>query len=137
MMDTLGKRERSALMARIGPKDTRPEMIVRKTAHALGLRFRLHRRDLPGRPDLVLPKHRLVIFVHGCFWHRHRGCKNCSTPKTRPAFWQKKFEQNVRRDERVQAELVELGWRVEVVWECQTQNVDELRQRLEILTNLT
>ncbi|MCK0743940.1 very short patch repair endonuclease [Chromohalobacter nigrandesensis] len=105
-------------MATVGGKNTGPEMVVRRYLHARGYRFRLHRKDLPGKPDLVLPKYRLVIFVHGCYWHRHSGCFYASTPKTRIAFWQEKFERNLARDWRQQDALIEAGWRVLIVWQC-------------------
>ena len=105
-------------MARVRGKDTAPELRVRRIAHGMGLRFRLHRKDLPGKPDLVFTKHRLVVFVHGCFWHRHPGCSRASTPATRPDFWQTKFESNTARDRRQQADLHDLGWKVLVLWEC-------------------
>lgn len=111
--------QRSALMARIGPRNTKPEILVRRAAHRLGYRFRLYRADLPGTPDLVFPSRRVVIFVHGCFWHRHRGCSRCTAPKTRSAYWQAKFDANEARDARQIAELRELGWRVYVIWECE------------------
>lgn len=117
-------------MSRVRGKNTSPEMRVRRAAHALGLRFRLHRKDLPGKPDLVFPKHRLAIFVHGCFWHRHEGCSKASMPKTRLEFWQAKFDANVERDARVTRCLVEKEWRVAVIWECQTREPDELRDRI-------
>jgi DNA mismatch endonuclease, patch repair protein len=120
--DTVDRQRRSEIMARIGPRDTVPEMAVRRAAHRMGFRFRLHRKDLPGRPDLVFPKHRLAIFVHGCFWHRHIGCANCTMPKTRPEFWQRKFRGNVERDLRVCEQLKRLGWRTLVVWECETED---------------
>lgn len=111
---------RSALMGRIKGKNSRPEMVVRRTAHAMGFRFRLHRRDLPGTPDLVFPKLRKVIFVHGCFWHRHPHCKRTTTPKTRRRYWSEKFRDNVERDARKERELESFGWDVLVVWECET-----------------
>jgi DNA mismatch endonuclease (patch repair protein) len=117
-------------MARIGPRDTKPEMIVRRLIHALGYRFRLHRRDLPGTPDLTLPRLHKVIFVHGCFWHRHTGCKMASTPKTRIEFWQDKFRRNVERDARKEAELRALGWDVLTVWECETKSAKALAIQL-------
>ena len=95
---------------------------MRSAAHRLGLRFRLHRKGLPGSPDLVLAKHNTAIFVHGCFWHRHAGCANATTPKTRPEFWQSKFASNVARDVRNKNELKRLGWRSVVIWECETEN---------------
>lgn len=111
--------ERSALMARVGQKDTKPELVVRRALHRLGFRFRLHRRDLPGRPDIVLPKYRTAIFVHGCFWHRHPGCRRTTTPKTRTAFWRGKFEANILRDRKATEALEAAGWKVIVVWECE------------------
>ena len=122
--------ERSRNLAAISGKDTAPELTVRKMLHGMGLRFRLHREDLPGRPDIVLPRHRTVVFVHGCFWHRHEGCRFTTTPKTRREFWQAKFNGNVARDSRNQADLAELGWRVIVVWECELKQPDFLRNRL-------
>lgn len=109
-------------MSRVTGKDTKPELAVRRIAHSLGLRFRLHKRDLPGRPDLVFPKHRLAVFVHGCFWHRHEGCRLASTPKTRADFWQAKFETNVARDAAAAEQLAALGWNVLVLWECETRD---------------
>ena len=111
---------RSALMRRVRGKDTGPERTVRRAAYSLGYRFRLHRRDLPGTPDLAFPRLRKVIFVHGCFWHRHAGCSRTTTPKTRAAYWREKFEQNVERDRRNVSTLRALGWEVLVVWECET-----------------
>jgi DNA mismatch endonuclease (patch repair protein) len=125
--------QRSALMARIRGKDTSPEIAVRRATHRLGYRFRLHRRDLPGTPDLVFPARRLVLFVHGCFWHRHPGCKRCTMPKTRAAFWCEKFEANKARDVRNANELRSLGWRVEVVWECETIKAKNLYTKLRNL----
>ena len=105
-------------MAAVGQKDTKPEIVLRRLLHRAGFRFRLHRRDLPGRPDLVLAKYRAVVFVHGCFWHRHPGCRRASTPQTRREFWEAKFATNVARDERVSDALTADGWRVFTVWEC-------------------
>lgn len=105
-------------MASIRGRDTQPEMAVRRALHAAGLRYRLHMSRLPGRPDIVLPKHRAVIFVHGCFWHRHDGCRLATSPATRPEFWAAKFESNVRRDSEASARLQEAGWRVATAWEC-------------------
>lgn len=119
MVDFLSPTERSERMSRIRSKDTVPEVTLRRSLHALGLRFRLHRRDLPGRPDIVLPRHRVVIFVHGCFWHRHAGCKIATTPKSNTAFWIEKFERNVARDVRSTELLKAQGWRVIVAWECE------------------
>ncbi|MGO4722929.1 MULTISPECIES: very short patch repair endonuclease [unclassified Inquilinus] len=123
-MDSLTPAERSARMALIRSGGTLPEVLLRRALHGLGLRFVLHKKELPGRPDLVFPKHRAVVFVHGCFWHRHSNCKVASTPKSNTRYWQDKFDRNVERDVRVQTQLLALGWRVFVVWEC------ELRSRL-------
>jgi DNA mismatch endonuclease (patch repair protein) len=106
------------MMAGIGSRNTKPEIVLRQRLHREGLRFRLHAAGLPGRPDVVLPSRKITIFVHGCFWHRHAECHWCSTPATRPDFWNAKFEGNLVRDERVQAALHEAGWRVGIVWEC-------------------
>src|SRR5439155_2290711 len=111
---------RSWNMSRIRGKDTKPELLVRSALHAMGYRFRVHCRTLPGCPDLVLPKHRLIILVHGCFWHRHRNCQFAYTPKSRRAFWGRKFARNLERDAEVRRMLRRLGWRVIVIWECQT-----------------
>ena len=109
---------RSRNMQAVRAKNTKPERLVRSAAHSLGLRFRLHRRDLPGRPDLVLPKWRTVIFVNGCFWHQHIGCKKAALPKTNKTFWKQKLERNVERDGQIIAELGVAGWRVILIWEC-------------------
>lgn len=125
-MDGLTAQRRSALMSRVRGKHTSPELAVRRMAHSLGLRFRLHRKDLPGRPDLVFPKHQTVVFVHGCFWHRHPRCKNASTPKSNVEFWRDKFERNVARDAKNRADLEAAGWRVETIWECEIKSGDAL-----------
>lgn len=111
-------------MSRIGGKNTTPEVRVRKAAHALGLRFRLHLKELPGTPDIVFPKRRLALFVHGCFWHRHSGCRKATAPSSE--FWAKKFALNVARDLRVASELKKLGWRVVTIWECETKDAGQL-----------
>jgi DNA mismatch endonuclease (patch repair protein) len=113
---------RSRLMSRVRPRDTAPEMRVRQPAHSLGFRFRLHRKDLPGTPDLVFPRYSKIIFVHGCFWHRHPGCKSASFPKSHQDFWEKKFMDNVERDQRKINELNKLGWDCLVIWSCQTKD---------------
>lgn len=110
------------MMSNIKGRDTRPEIAVRRIAHRLGFRFRLHRNDLPGRPDLVFPRYRAVVFVHGCFWHRHRGCRYAYLPKTRVRFWTEKFRDNVARDRRNVDTLGKLGWRVLIIWECETRS---------------
>lgn len=127
---------RSALMSRVRGKDSSPEMKVRRTAHSLGYRFRLHSRRLPGTPDLVFPRLRKVIFVHGCFWHRHDGCSRTTTPKTRSAFWAAKFARNIERDQRVVRELRDSGWNVLIVWECQTFDTTALEERLQSFLSL-
>lgn len=116
-------------MSRIRAKDTRPELIVRSVAHGLGLRFRLHAVKLPGRPDLVFPRHRAVILVHGCFWHRHQ-CPAAATPKSNVEYWTAKFERNVLRDREVQAALHANGWRCLVIWECETTDMNKLKRRI-------
>ena len=118
MADIVNRETRSRMMAAIKGKDTKPEMILRKALHARGLRYRLHADHVPGRPDLVLAKYRAVIFVHGCFWHHHKGCRYATTPATRPDFWRKKFAANVIRDKDVRQVLASSGWRVATVWEC-------------------
>lgn len=119
-MDTVDATTRSRMMAGIGRRDTAPELRVRRFLHGAGLRFSLHRRDLPGRPDVVLPRYRTIVFIHGCFWHRHQGCPFSTTPGTRVDFWTTKFEANMARDQRNDALLSARGWQVLTVWECQT-----------------
>lgn len=121
---------RSRNMAAIRGRDTLPELAVRKILHRLGYRFRLHRRDLPGTPDIVLPKYQAVIFVHGCFWHRHPGCKFTTNPRTRSKFWEHKFRQNIDRDIRSQSAISSMGWQVIVVWECEVKDLEGLSSRL-------
>lgn len=115
-------------MSRIRGKDTKPEIIVRSMLHRMGYRFRLHRKDLPGKPDIVLPKYSTVIFVHGCFWHRHKGCKYAYTPKSRIKFWKDKFAETVKRDKQHLKQLKENGWGVFIVWECETKDMDKLKK---------
>ena len=121
---------RSRTMSRIKGKNTKPEIAVRSMLHRAGYRFRLHGRKLPGSPDIVLARHKTVVFVHGCFWHRHEGCKYATTPKTRVEFWSDKFRKNVERDARQQRELREMGWRVLIVWECELRDLETLKERL-------
>lgn len=118
-------------MSRIQNRDTKPELIVRSLLHRKGYRFRLHRKDLPGKPDIVLPCFNTIIFVNGCFWHRHEGCRFAYTPQTRVDFWQNKFNQNIKRDQKVQNELLNLGWQVYVIWECETKNPHALEKIIE------
>lgn len=135
MVDTLSPQQRSRQMARVRSQDTAPEVAVRCELHARGLRFRLHRSDLPGRPDIVLPKHRLVIYVHGCFWH---GCQRCDRGRRRPSsnrlFWNKKLDENRNRDLRNVEALQALGWETEVIWECDTRDPDRLTGVLDKLS---
>lgn len=124
------------MMAGIKGRDTRPEMLIRRGLHQRGFRYRIGLRDLPGRPDLVLPKYHAAIFVHGCYWHRHPNCRFATTPSTRTDFWQQKFAQNVDRDSRAVAALRASGWRVAIVWECgtRTQKWSTLERLVEWLT---
>lgn len=131
MGDVHTPEQRSRNMAAIRGGDTKPEMRVRSLLHGLGYRFRLHRKDLPGKPDIVLPKHRTAIFVHGCFWHCHECRYGRVTPVTRAEFWAAKREGNVARDMKKREELERAGWRVETIWECETRNEDQLRSSLE------
>lgn len=131
MADIVDAKTRSRMMANIRGRDTKPELIVRRILHYLGYRFRLHRRDLPGSPDIVLPRHRTVVLVHGCFWHMHDCPKGRVKPKTRAAFWENKRCDNVRRDRRNVRGLRQAGWRVLTVWECRTRDLEQLANRLE------
>jgi DNA mismatch endonuclease (patch repair protein) len=128
MIDIVSPDKRSEMMSGIRTKNTNPEIIVRKILFSTGLRFRLHRRDLPGVPDIVLPRHRVAIFVHGCFWHMHTGCRLAKMPQSNASFWKKKLEGNRERDQKNVHQLVDLGWRVLVVWECSTKNDTLLRK---------
>jgi len=119
MADFLTPAERSERMSRIRGRDTRPELMLRKVLHGLGLRYRLHTPGLPGKPDLVFPRYRTVVLVHGCFWHRHAGCSIATTPKSNVPFWLGKFKKNIARDARVTTALENAGWRVLVAWECE------------------
>ena len=122
--------QRSRNMSAIKSKNTKPEIKVRKVLHSMGYRFRLHRKDLPGSPDIVLPKYKTVIFVHGCFWHRHENCKYASTPKTRQEFWEAKFRENINRDKLNQENLSSKGWKIIIVWECEIKDKDFDLKRL-------
>ncbi|MGJ7487079.1 very short patch repair endonuclease [Variovorax sp. LT2P21] len=122
MVDVVPANVRSQMMSGIKGKDTKPELIVRRLLFASGYRFRLHRKDLPGSPDIVMPGRKIVIFVHGCFWHAHQGCKYAKTPSTRTEFWTAKLRANVDRDQRATDKLTSMGWRVLNVWECSTRN---------------
>lgn len=132
MTDTLNQIERSKQMARVRHRDTHPELVVRRLLHAMGFRFRLHRNDLPGKPDIVLPRYGAVILVNGCFWHRHPdpNCKLARMPKSRLDFWKPKLEGNRARDLRTQSELDAMGWQYLVVWECQLRHMEQLQNKL-------
>lgn len=132
-MDIVSKQQRSWNMSRIGSKNTKPELTVRSLLHRLGYRFRLHVRSLPGTPDIVLPKWNIVIFVDGCFWHRHSGCRFAYQPKTRRAFWQSKFRRNVQRDQQAFRDLKRLGWFPYIVWECEVHDLNRLELGLRRL----
>jgi DNA mismatch endonuclease (patch repair protein) len=119
MVDYISKEHRSWNMSRIRSRDTKPELIVRSMLHKKGYRFRLHQKNLPGKPDIVLSKYKTCIFVHGCFWHQHRGCIEASKPKTNSAYWRTKLKRNRRRDRRNCKKLVSLGWQVIIIWECE------------------
>jgi len=129
MPDVFTPEKRSWVMSRIGSRNTSPERLVRSLLHSLGFRFRLHQKKLPGHPDIVLPKHRKVIFVHGCFWHGH-GCRRGKRPETHQDFWDRKIEQNRRRDVVTLSTLEDLGWRSLVVWQCETRDHQQLKARL-------
>lgn len=136
-MDIISEERRSWNMSRIRGKDTKPEIIVRSMLHRMGYRFRLHRKDLPGKPDIVLSKYNTVIFVHGCFWHRHKGCKYAYKPKSRVNFWNAKFDETVARDKRNRKQLQSKGWNVEIIWECETENIDMLAARIGAIFDKT
>lgn len=132
-MDVVDATTRSKMMSGIRSKDTKPEMTVRRYLHSHGFRYRLHARDLPGSPDLILPKHKAAVFVHGCFWHRHQGCRYATTPSSNVGRWRQKFEGNVERDLRKAQALDAAGWRVIVVWECDLKRSPQ--ERLSLLVD--
>ncbi len=134
-MDVVDKQTRSRMMANIKGKNTKPEITVRSLLHRQGFRFRLHDKSLPGKPDLVLKKYKAVIFVHGCYWHRHENCKLASTPKQNTEFWLKKFNENLRRDGEVYYKLKLLGWRTAVIWECAIRDKKNLPAYIKTLTS--
>lgn len=129
-MDRHTPEQRHRNMAAVKGKNTKPEIAVRKLLHKLGYRFRLHRKDLPGKPDIVLPKYKTVIFIHGCFWHRHAGCKYASTPSSNTVFWEKKFEENVGRDRKNIEKLETLGWKVITIWGCEVNEEERVLSAL-------
>jgi DNA mismatch endonuclease (patch repair protein) len=130
-MDTLTPAERSERMSRVRSRDTKPEMLVRRLVHKMGYRYRLHARKLPGNPDLVFPSLRKIIFIHGCFWHRHGSCKNTRWPKSRLAFWKPKLEENRQRDAANHRRLRRMGWRVMTVWECKLAQTEAVSRRVK------
>lgn len=134
MTDIVDQQTRSRMMSGIRGKNTRPELALRRALHARGFRFRLHSGKVHGRPDLVLPKYSAVVFVHGCFWHRHEGCRYATSPSTRPEFWQAKFDANVARDSAVRTSLLEDGWRVATVWECALRKPEQVEASTESLS---
>ena len=133
MTDTVDTKVRSWIMSKVPQRNTSPERIVRSFLHQFGYRFRLHRRDLPGSPDIVLPKHKIAVFVHGCFWHQHRGCRKSRKPTSNTDYWDQKLSENVQRDKRKNRELKKLGWQVIVVWECETRTPQLLTPKLSLL----
>ena len=130
MADKLSSTRRSWNMSQIRSGDTKPELAVRRALRELGYRYRLHRRDLPGKPDIVISKYRIALFVHGCFWHQHSGCIDCSNPKANRGYWRPKLLANVQRDRSYRRRLRRIGWAPIVIWECQTQKPEALRDRL-------
>ncbi|OPY07920.1 MAG: Very short patch repair protein [Syntrophaceae bacterium PtaB.Bin095] len=118
-------------MSRVRGRDTKPEILVRSFVHRMGFRFRIHRRDLPGNPDIVLPRHGKVIFVHGCFWHGHKRCQRSKRPTTNKGFWNKKLDENIERDKRFQRKLRLMGWKVLVLWQCEVRKPEKMLRKLE------
>lgn len=130
-MDIYDKQKRSEIMSKVRSKNTTPELLVRRTLHRMGYRFRLHKSDLPGKPDIVLPKHRKIILVNGCFWHGHRDCPRAKLPNTNVEFWRDKINRNVERDKKNIALLISQGWNVLVIWECETKDTSFLHLKLK------
>lgn len=124
-MDTVDPKKRSEIMSHIRGKNTKPELLIRSLLHRSGFRFRIHRRDLPGCPDIVLPKYKTIIFVHGCFWHQHSGCKKSTLPQTNITFWKNKLKKNSDRDLFVQNELEKSGWKVIIIWQCEISAIQK------------
>jgi len=129
-MDVFSREKRSQIMSRIGGKNTKPELLVRSILHKMGYRFRLHRNDLPGKPDITLPKYKKVIFVHGCFWHGHADCSRSKRPTTNIKFWRDKLDKNIERDKTLENDLKALGWKVLVVWSCEVKDPVRLKNKL-------
>lgn len=134
-MDVFTKKKRSQIMSKIKGKDTKPEKVVRSLLHQMGYRFRLHRRDLPGNPDIVLPKHKKVIFVHGCFWHGHKDCPRAKRPSTNKKFWNEKLSKSIKRDTFNQKKLKEMGWLTLIIWQCEMKESKNLQSKLESFLN--
>ena len=130
MVDKFSRKKRSSIMSRVKGKDTQPEKAVRTILHRMGYRFRLYRSDLPGKPDIVLSKHKKIIFVHGCFWHGHKGCERAGRPSTNVEFWNQKLSANIKRDSQSVRDLRKQGWKVLIVWACQIRNADRLHRTL-------
>jgi len=130
MADHLTSKKRSWNMSLIRSANTAPEIIVRKLLYSLGCRFRLHKKDLPGKPDIVLKKYKTVIFVHGCFWHQHKRCKRSNIPKSNTSYWKPKLSNNIKRDIQHKTDLRKLGWRTITIWECETKTIEKLRKKL-------
>lgn len=134
-MDVVSKEKRSKMMSNIRGKNTKPEILMRKYLFSLGYRFRIHRKDLPGKPDIVLPKYRTVIFIHGCFWHQHPDCKDAVMPKSNTEFWENKLKKNIERDNIYMIQLQKAGWNVRVIWECEVKHI--IKQSMNpIVTNI-
>ena len=133
MADTVAKTVRSRIMASVGRKDTKPELIVRSLLHRKGYRFRLQSKKLPGTPDIILPRYHAAIFVHGCFWHQHRDCPFSKRPGSNTDYWDVKLNENIKRDENVRAKLHRLGWKVLIIWECETNNDQRIQKRIDSL----
>ena len=129
-MDVFSKEKRSQIMSRVSGKNTKPEIVVRSLLHKMGYRFRLHRKDLPGKPDITLPKYKKVIFVHGCFWHGHPGCSRSKRPATNQKFWSEKLDKNIERDKVSVNALSQLGWEVLTVWSCEVKDTNKLKINL-------
>jgi DNA mismatch endonuclease (patch repair protein) len=132
MADVFTRKKRSDIMSRIKGTNTKPEILTRKLVHSLGYRYRLHSNRLPGKPDIVLPGHQKIIFVHGCFWHGHVNCRRATLPSTNSLFWETKIARNKLRDSAVKRRLRRAGWKVFVVWQCQTKDIQNLLRRLAV-----
>lgn len=130
MVDIYSPEKRSDIMSRVRGGDTKPELIVRSLLHRMGFRFRLRRKDLPGRPDIILPRYKKVVFVHGCFWHQHPGCRKATIPKTRYEWWEAKLNRNSQRDKEVCESLSQIGWDQLVIWECELSQINVVTDKL-------